>query len=202
MAYDITVLVGIVITILIYSFLYKDQFLFRFAETSLLATGIGVAFVTAFNSIINIAVRPIMTQGRWDLIIIVILGLLFFTPIISGKASWSLGSQAVLMGISIAVFLQGNVTANIWGNIAGTIPTNLAGLLTFDTIVTVVTVAACIMYFFYSRPVKGVYGGINRAARYLFMVQFGVNWGTFVTYRINLLVGRLIFIMRGLGIIA
>ena len=61
-------------------------------------------------------------------------------------------------------------------------------------IVLVGAVLACLVYFFFSVPHRGVVGGLARGGVWLLMITFGASFGYTVMGRIALLADRLQFL--------
>jgi hypothetical protein len=190
--------VAVLMTIGVWSFLYKENAFYRFVEYTAVGTGIGVIVVEGLRSLYAGAIIPITTGAAVWYIIPIILGLLILARISPDLAHWSRLPAAVFLGASTGTYMRGMITASVLVSIVATFRLKLN---TFDNIWYISTVLLVLMYFFYSRPATGVYGYINTIARYIILITFGQAWGLYMSYRVQLAVGRLIFVFRALGII-
>lgn len=59
-----------------------------------------------------------------------------------------------------------------------------------------VGVLSTLVYFFFSREHKGVFGGIARTGVFYLMIAFGASFGYTVMARVSLLFGRVHFIFH------
>jgi hypothetical protein len=188
--------IAIIITLAVYSYIIKETDLFRFAEYSFLATSIGWAILLGLDTINNVGVSAI-SKGRYDYIIPIILGLLLFTRF-SGKL-WYLARYPVafILGVGLGVFMRGQIHAMFLQQIAATVITPV----TVDSLIILVGVLSVLVFFYFTREHKGALGYVSTLGRYFLMVGFGATFGNTVLYRINLAVGRIIFILRALGLL-
>jgi hypothetical protein len=68
--------------------------------------------------------------------------------------------------------------------------------------VMIVGVVSGIVYFFFSKEHRGVFGRVARVGIWFLMVAFGASFGYTVMARISLLIGRMYFLLRDwLGVI-
>jgi hypothetical protein len=75
----------------------------------------------------------------------------------------------------------------------------------YDTIGNIVIAAGTftgLVYFFFSREHKGVFGGVAKVGIWTIMITFGASFGYTVMSRMSLLIGRMEFIFKDwLGLI-
>jgi hypothetical protein len=62
--------------------------------------------------------------------------------------------------------------------------------------VVVVGVITGLVYFFFSREHKGVFGGLAKTGVWFLMIAFGASFGYTVMARISLLIGRVYFLLH------
>lgn len=194
--------VGALLTLFIYSFLYKDNPLYKFAEH--LFMGISAGYFGAYlwhNAFIPNFWVPI-TQGQWDYLIALAFGVTMLFRF-SKRLGWvsRYGFAFVVgfgAGLNMVVYLQANVFAQIQGTIQpfvsitdGTF--NLGA--TLISIIMIVGVASALIYFYFSTPHRGVIGGTAKLGIWFLMVSFGASFGYTVMARISLLVGRMQFLI-------
>lgn len=218
---DFGVWVAALLTLFIFSFLYKDNPLYKFAEH--LFVGVSAAYYVVLNFwtvIYTNLWQPLVrafgggleggpfaaSQGdyRGWFILPGLLGLLLFTRLFS-KIDWiSRWSLAVIIGVYAGLkttgFAQGDLVAQIAASLQPLwIPGNLAGSL--DAILFTVGLIASLLFFFFSREHKGALGAASRLGVIFLMVSFGAGYGYTVMSRISLLIGRFQFLLENwLGI--
>ena len=190
--------IAVFLTLCIFSFLYKDNPFYKFAER--LVAGIATGYFTMILFWTNFQDKvwqPIFHQGQYVYIIPTILGIIMWARF-SRKWAWvSRYSIAFYIGIgsgvSITVYLYTFLFKQLQATIATPITFNLAGLNTF---LIVIAVLSSLVYFFFSAPHKGAVGVISKLGIYVIMIGFGAGFGLTVMGRIALLVQRIIFMKQ------
>lgn len=123
------------------------------------------------------------------------LGLLFFTRLIPKLAYLSRWPLAFVMGMAaglrLYVFLQSNALEQVGSTIAPVLGAEsfATGLNNF---IVLVGVFAGLVYFYFSREHKGVFGAVSRVGVYFLMLSFGAAFGYTVMARVSLLLGRFV----------
>lgn len=195
-------------TLAIYSFLYKDNVVYKFVENIFIGVAAGYLVVIIFyNNIKPDLVVPLFQEGRLILLIPLTMMLLFFTRI-SSKVGWLSRipiSFVVGVGAGLAIpnTMMAMVVAQLGGmaNIQFTNPElavwSLDGMrmLTGGLILLFGTITALI-YFFFSLPHEGAVGRVAQVGTWILMIGFGASFGYTVMARISLLIGRVLFLMR------
>ena len=184
------------LTLCIFSFLYKDNPFYKFAER--LVAGVATGYFTMLLFWTNFQDKvwqPIFINGEYLYIIPAILGIIMWSRF-SKKYSWiSRYSIAFYIGIgsgvSITVYLYTYLFKQLQATIANPITFDLAGLNMF---LVVISVVSALVYFFFSMPHKGLFGAVSRFGIYIIMIGFGAGFGLTVMGRIALLVHRIIFL--------
>jgi hypothetical protein len=185
------------LTIAIFSFLYKDNPLYKFAEH--VFVGIAAGYVVAIeyqNVFLPNLWRP-LTQGHYVLIVPFVLGVLMFSRFTSRfnwLSRWAIGLMVgTFSGLAIIGFAQGDLVAQIQANM---VPLRAHSLIdTFSNLIIVVGLLASLVYFFFSKEHKGALGASARLGIWFLMVSFGASYGFTVMARISLLIGRLLFLI-------
>ncbi|MDA0335667.1 MAG: hypothetical protein O2782_10915 [bacterium] len=193
-------------TLALYSFLYKDNPLFKFAEH--VYVGVAAAYVfgiTWYNSLygeIIVSYFDIGEKGAnggghnpWVLLFPTLLGLLMLTRF-SRKFSWlSRISFAFVVGVGAGLTIPRYLSSFLLGQLEPSLaPLTLswAGLNLFLVLVGVITV---LIYFFFSVEHTGVVGHASRLGIWFLMVSFGASFGYTIMARLSLLIGRISFLM-------
>ena len=143
------------------------------------------------------SLAPITTEGRYSLIVPVILGVLLFTRWFPKLAWLSRISVAFMMGVAGAVSITGAISANFVKQIAATmIPLN-----SIDNIIMVFGTICTVSYFLFIQgksPAGQAWGKattvLGDVGKWVMMVAFGAAFGATVMGRLTLVMGRLQFL--------
>jgi hypothetical protein len=191
------------LTLAIYSFLYKDNPVYKVAEY--IFVGISAGYWAAFlwwNYAYPNLFEP-LGQGHYWNIIPIIMGFMMFTQL-SRRTSWLVRFPLTfVLGVSLGLQIVAAVEGDLVPQLAGTFSPFTRGAL-FNTysfwasvgyIVLLIGVLATITYFFFSKEHKGILGASSRIGIYFLMVAFGASFGYTIMARISLLFGRLHFLL-------
>lgn len=195
------------ITLALYTFLYRDNPLFKLAEH--LYVGVVAAYELSlvwYQSIlvdvVNRLFRPHPDPGvNWLVFVPACLGLFLMTRIF-GRAIWlSRISFAFFVGLGAGLAIPRRVASFIIEQIEPTIrPFSHAsadfGWALLDPAIILIGVLSVLIYFYFSVEHKGVVGGISRVGIYFLMVSFGASFGYTVMARLSLLIGRVDFLLE------
>lgn len=184
------------LTIAIFSFLYRDNPLYRFAEHLYVgvSAGFGVIYTWAFDVKPMLVDRFFQSTGveKWILIIPAVLGIIMLSRWIP-KYGW-LSRLPISFTVGIGAGL--GITAGIQGFIMPQIQATLLPLNSINNILIVVGFITTIFYFYFSREHKGALGVSSRIGIIFIMVAFGASFGYTVMARISLLIGRVYFLLH------
>lgn len=191
------------ITLSLYSFLYKDNPLFKFAENLY----VGVAAAYTLNQVWYTVLQPdVITplseldgeslNNLW-LLVPTMLGVFMLTQLSAAKYSWlSRIAFAFVVGLGSGLAIPRTIAANLLAQMEPTmraITPNWAGLELFLILVGVVTV---LVYFFYSVEHTGPVGVASKIGIYFLMISFGASFGYTIMARLSLLIGRVGFLLE------
>ncbi len=191
------------LTLCIFSFLYRDNPFFRFAESVFAGVSLGYYIgQEASQTIGPNLVEPLFSdfKGNVDLVIPALVGINLYTryiPKINWWARWSLAIYVgYFVGVNMVQKLHGEVLPQMQNTI---VPLTLAGgwLPLLQAVVLLVGVLAVLIYFFFSLEHKGVVGGASRLGIWYLMIGFGAAFGYTVMGRVSLLIGRMDFLING-----
>ncbi|HHX28652.1 MAG: hypothetical protein ACOX5Q_10595 [Bacillota bacterium] len=188
--------IAALMTLSAYSYLWKENPFFRVGEHLLIATNVSYLAITGYNNIKQ-SLAPITTEGRYSLIVPVILGVLLFTRWFPKLAWLSRISVAFMMGVAGAVSITGAISANFVKQIAATmIPLN-----SIDNIIMVFGTICTVSYFLFIQgksPAGQAWGKattfLGDVGKWVMMVAFGAAFGATVMGRLTLVMGRLQFL--------
>jgi len=211
--------VAALFTLCIFSYLYKDNPLYKFAESVVVGVSAGYWMVVAFWTTIipNLlgklfpawvrswampGLSPVRTDFWFMYIIPLILGIMLLWRL-SPKGSWiSRWPLAFIIGTTAGIRLVGFIQADFLSQIRSSIVPLLAmgSDKTLDVwqslrnTIGFLSVLACLVYFFFSVEHKGVVGRISKVGIWVLMITFGAAFGYTVMGRIALLAIRLEFL--------
>lgn len=209
-ATDPWVWIAAILTLAIFSFLYRENPFYRAAEHLYVGIANGYAITFYWHRVLvptlfdPVAHNPSIVTKVW-LICIAIIGALFFTRFIP-KISWLVRIPiSILLGYSCGTHIPRAVDATLIKQLQATIITR-AHFAHWDTtlwaIIIFLGVIATVSYFFFSAPRKGVLKPLSYTGIIFIMVGFGASFGYTVMARISLFIGRLQFLLGDwLGII-
>jgi len=222
--YGVGIWVGALLTFCVFSFLYKDNPFYKFAEHLFVGVSAGYYIILNFWTVIypNL-MEPLgkafagkgaseqtgmfaaqLGDYRGWLLIPAFLGLLLFTRLF-GRIGWlSRWPLAVLVGIYAGLqttgFAQGDLVAQIGASLQPLWTGKLGSSL--NAIVFTIGLVTSLLFFFFSREHKGALGAASRIGIMFLMVGFGAGYGYTVMSRVSLLIGRFQFLLEDwLGIV-
>lgn len=221
--YALQVWIGALLTLMIFSFLYKDNPVYKFAEHLFVGVSaaywmvVGVWGTMVPNMLAKIhppLVRSILpavaeAEPEYHYLIPCVLGLILLTRLIT-KIGWlSRWALAFIIGYTAGVRFSRYLQSDFVGQVKSTlIPIAAVGQggfsigMTLSHIVLIVGVVCGLIYFFFSKEHKGAFGAASRVGIWILMVTFGASFGYTVMARISLLIGRMSFLGEWLGLIA
>ena len=199
-------LVGGVVTLAIFSFLYKDNPLYKLAEHIAVGVSVGFLIVNYYYTVFMPKVWDnVVHKGQFDYIIPFILGVLLYSRFVP-KWGWvSRLSLAFLLGASSGMSIPPSVESRVLKQIEGTmaslvvwVPGDVWGTI-LQTLVSIFLVGgtiACLVFFLFSVEHKGKVGKLAYFGRLCIMAGFGASFGYTVMARVSLLIGRVQFLTQ------
>jgi hypothetical protein len=217
---DLGIWIAALLTLAVFSFLFKDNPLYKLAEHLFVGVSAGYYIILNYWTVIkpnlidplalafagkgvNAARTGMFAAELGDyrgwLIIPGILGLLLFTRLF-GKIGWtSRWALAVIIGVYAGIkttgFAQGDFVAQVQASLQ---PLWRAGDPAFgiNSIIFTIGLITSLLFFFFSREHKGALGVASKVGIYFLMVGFGAGYGYTVMSRISLLIGRFQFLLE------
>lgn len=194
------------LTLCIYSFLYKDNPFFRFAEHLFVGVSAGylltITFHDNFIPYIYAPLKSVFTEGKYSelsVLIPAILGGMMFSQFVP-KYGWMVRWPfAFIVGYYSGASITPTIQADVFEQIRGTAEPfgsldNIFGII--NSILIVIGVISTLVYFFFSKEHKGFTGGISEIGVIFLMIGFGAAFGYTVMSRISLLIGRIDFLLN------
>lgn len=200
------------LTLCILSFLYRDNPFYKFAEH--LFIGVSAAYWAAYyyhNILLPNLVQPLFREGQLLFIIPLVLGIMMLTrlfPRVSWVSRWPLAFiVGTYSGYYLITYLQSNAVEQVGATLISLVHVEswqrlfaAPGVVTFLQAIAiplfVVGVITGLIYFFFSKEHKGVFGGLAKIGVWFLMIAFGASFGYTVMARISLLIGRVYFLLH------
>ena len=191
------------ITLSLYSFLYKDNPLFKFAEN--LYVGVAAAYSLTqvwYTVLLADVVNPFSElnsenmSNLW-LIVPTLLGLFMLTQLSSAKFSWlSRIAFAFVVGLGSGLAIPRTIAANVLAQLEPTMRPITATWEGFDLLIILVGVVTVLVYFFFSVEHTGPVGVASKIGIWFLMISFGASFGYTIMARLSLLIGRVGFLLE------
>jgi hypothetical protein len=219
MSTDPGVWLGVFFTLGIFSFLYRDNAIYKICEAVFVGVSAGYWFVSLFwqniwpKLVLNLrdAVALLAREGVWDsrwvYLVAGILGVMMLMrllPKVGWISRWPLafivGSTA---GLYFITYLQSNAINQVHDTLVPLVGAGSGRLLIFplpfevrwDALFIFLGTFSGLVYFFFSVEHKGVAGRTARVGIFFLMVTFGASFGYTVMSRMSLLIGRMDFLV-------
>ncbi len=199
-------LVGGVVTLAVFSFLYKDNPLYKLAEHVAVGVSVGFMVVNYYYTVFVPKVWDnVIHKGQFDYLLPFILGVLLYSRFVP-KWGWvSRWSLAFLLGAGSGMSIPSNLESRVLKQIEGStasLVVPVSGdpwstfLQTAVSIFLVVGTIACLVFFLFSVEHKGGVGRLAYFGRLCIMAGFGASFGYTVMARVSLLIGRIQFLTQ------
>lgn len=190
--------IAAILTLAIYSFLYKDNPFYKFAEYLLVGISIGYGIsVYWHNTIITKVFNPLVYDKNFLVLIPLLLGLLMFSRFFKNVAYLSRIPIAFVVGAGTGLSVPSSFEF-LFKQVYATMPTKLD----IGIIIIVIGVISTLIYFFFSLEHKGFVGRVSRVGITFIMIAFGAAFGYTIMARVSLFIGRIQFLLSDwLGII-
>lgn len=170
---------GLIVSMM-YSFLYKDNPFYKFAEAILIGTAAGYMTITGLQSLWKTSLFTLI-QGDIIQIIPIILTILLFATFIP-KVKWLTRIPTTIMIITgLSITAAGSVPSVF---VAQTVD-SFTSLINLKGVIVVVGALSTLFYFVFFTEHKGGIGGFSRLGRLFLITGLGAQYGYFVTTRIT-----------------
>jgi uncharacterized membrane protein len=194
---DIGTIIAGLLTLAILTFLYRDNPIYKFAESLLIGVSIGYTLVIVWSTtLMDILFRPLFDSGQLVLIVPLVLGLLMFSRFHPRTAPLSRIPIAVMIGSGAGVAIPVMLEARTLRQMTATVgPLISDGGFDFSVLVVLVGVLSTLSYFYFSREHEGLFGRVSKIGTYFLMVFFGTTFGYTVMSRMSTFIGRMEFLL-------
>jgi len=193
------------LTLFIYTFLYRDNPLFKLGEHLYVGISVGYSIVITVYAVgVKLLWIPMVEKGQWQLLIPALLGLMISARFFPRIAWLARISFAFVVGFGAGTIIPRLISSNVLSQLEDTISplvTMTASGLTYtmdfldpksdiNNFITLIGVVSVLFYFFFSVEHRGVGQAIARTGIMFLMIAFGAAFGYTVMSRMSLLIGR------------
>jgi len=192
--------IGALLTLCIYSFLYRDNPFYKFAEKLFVGVSAGYWMVYEVRNVIFPNMVTPVKEGHPIYLVAGLLGAMMLTriiPRIGWLSRWAIAFTVGMgSGYYLVTYLQSNALDQVRGTVMMPISFRPFSFASFSNLVLVVGVLTSLIYFFFSKEHRGWFGGAAKVGVGFLMVAFGASFGYTVMARISLLIGRMQFLLK------
>ena len=182
--------VAALLTLAIFSFLYRENPIFRFAEHLLVGLSAGYFTVIAVQgTLVPKVIEPLKAGDFWVVIPFVLI-ILILGRLTEKTRPASRIPLALVIGAGAGVAVPALLQARILVQLAAT----MKPLDSAANVLILAGVITTLIYFFFSREHTGWWGRLAAVGTWYLMIFFGATFGNTVMSRISLLIGRLEFL--------
>jgi len=197
---DLFALIGVwtaaFLTLMVLSFLYKENPFYRLTEYVFVGLSSGYTFAAVLRLFVNQALSPIFA-GQIDFVVPLIIGLLFYAQFTKKYSILYRVPLSLAIGYGLGITIWSVLQAYFIRQVGATMLPLYTGdiLTTINNIVIVVGTILSISYFILHREQKGVYGKFTKAGKYFVLATLGAVFGTTVLGRMALIIQRIQFLL-------
>jgi hypothetical protein len=197
---DLFALIGVwtaaFLTLMVLSFLYKENPFYRLTEYVFVGLSSGYTFAATLRLFVNQALSPIFA-GQIDFVVPLIIGLLFYAQFTKKYSILYRVPLSLAIGYGLGITIWSVLQAYFLRQIRATMLPLFTGdiLTTIGNLVIVIGTILTISYFILHREQKGVYGGFTKAGKYFVLATLGAVFGTTVLGRMALIIQRIQFLL-------
>lgn len=206
MSHDWLVWIPALLTLAVFSFLYKDNIFYKIAEHIFVGVSAGWLFATYFHAdiledmLLKAFPRFFHQSSPPNFIPLFggVIGLAILSRLIPGFVWLSRWAVAFVVGFQTGLQLFSAISANILAQLQSTlvplfVPKNIAQTLK-NWLMTLGTFSS-LSYFYFSKEQKGAFGVLTRLGIWFLMISFGAAYGSTVMTRMSILIGRIYFLL-------
>ncbi len=194
-------------TLGIFSFLYKDNPMYKFCEAVFVGISAGYWFVSLYyQNLLAKLIDPLVADpvgsGAISYYVVAILGLMMLmrlVPSIGWISRWPLSViVGATAGLWFITYLQSNAMLQLQNTIMPIQEYAADGSLNWyqsiGNLTVMVGTITGVIYFFFSKEHKGAFGTAAKVGIWFLMITFGASFGYTVMSRMSLLIGRMDFL--------
>ena len=195
---DISTIIAGLLTLIIFSFLYKDNPFYKMAESLLIGVSIGyVLVITWSNTLMDMLFEPLFQSGELTLLIPLLLGIFMLGRFTKKTVALSRIPIAVMIGsgagIAIPTMLYNRTIKQLSASVMPLFTPD--GIPNISGIIVIVGLLSTLAYFYFSREHKGKFGAFAKLGTFFLMIFFGTTFGYTVMSRMSTFIGRMEFLL-------
>jgi hypothetical protein len=203
MSTSLEVWLGALATLALYSILYRENPVYRFAEHLFIGLATGYGLYVLWKDVLGPKWwAPLVVEGQWWWSFALVAGGMYYTLYFKGLSWMSRLVMLTMMGFSAGQ--QFRIWAGLYGpQIRSAMNKPLfyqpprAPYVHLDNVIFGVILVSVLTYFLFSFEHQNLL--VRRTAqtgRWLMMIGFGAIFGSTVMARLSLFIGRLVFLFR------
>lgn len=194
-------IVPAILTLGIYSILYKETPVYRFFEHLFIGTTMGYAIVVNIRTLNQTAVQQI-AAGNYIYLIAIVLGIMMYSRYFGNTYNWvNRIPISIVVGCTIGIELRGMPSTNIIRQLeATTQPLFNTGnaLVSVNNLILFLSFLFPLLYFTYTLSTatgskSGTVDNIINVGKIFLMVYFGSLFGNVIIHRASLFIARMQF---------
>jgi len=194
--------IAALLTLAIFSFLYKDNPFYRFAEHLTVGVSAGYWLVLLIHTLLIPDIYRPIARGEWLVYIPTLIGLMMYGRVAKSTSWLSRYPLAMYLGAATGVAiplemkakvieqLNGSVTLISYAHTAVATPLGI-----INNVLILIGVMTALIYFFFSKEHKGATGVAAKVGIFTLMIGFGAAFGFTVMARVSLLIERMQFLL-------
>jgi hypothetical protein len=196
---DVTsIWIAALFTIWAFTFIFRDNAFFKFAEHVYVGAAAGNGIVYGVDNVTRYGVAPFM-KGSAYYIVLFILGLVLYARYHKTYFWLSRIPIALMVGIGMGLSMRSTVTSEFIAQIQSTATMKIFGVdafTAFNNLLFIILLVCTIYYFVFTFP--GMHAGgkgyISKIARYGMMAAFGYTFANGFLSRVTMIFGRFDFL--------
>ncbi len=205
---------GVFVTLSIFSFLYKDNPFYKFAEHLVVGVSAGYFVIILWHNGLKPNLFMRLADGDWYLLWLNSSAPWYIIPAILGALMWTRFSKdwawvsrwpmamyiGIATGMAIPLEMANRVNKQLyammaeinWDHFFGHGGFDLFDIASgFSQVLILVGTLTGLIYFFFSKAHTGLFGGLARIGIGTLMIGFGASFGFTVMARISLFINRI-----------
>ncbi|HEU4940119.1 MAG TPA: hypothetical protein VFT97_00725, partial [Candidatus Eisenbacteria bacterium] len=180
MTATITVWVAAFLTLCVFSFLYKDNPFYRFAEHLFVGAAAGYLLAVQYQNVIVPNVWLPLTSAKLGTIVLTLipltLGLLMVARVFPRFATPARWAIAFYVGTYSGIAVTGYMQAQIFAQLSDAVKPFAHGWGAVNSALVLIGLLTVLTYFFFSVPHTGLVGLGSRVGIWFLMVAFGASF--------------------------
>jgi hypothetical protein len=193
MSRDPVIWVSSIVTIIAFSYLFKENELYKAVEHLYVGVAAGYTLVMGYNNVVSKVWTPLTRDKNFVVLIPAILGLMLYVPYISKQYSWVKRIPiAAIVGIGMALTARTQIMQQFIGQIKATV----GPVKSINSLIILLGTVGTLCYFLFTlKPSLPVKTG-SEIGKWTIMVTLGAAFGAGIMGRISLLIDRMFLIFR------